>query len=431
MRKQLYGLWAPILFCALLFVLPVSAGQVVTEELSKWAKDAVASEQTLAVDPTAKSIAVFYYHNQTGNVIFSPLQKGMTVMLITDLVKLREFEEHKDLKVVERARLQALLEEIELGETGLVDVDTAPRMGKLLGARYLAGGDILKGSVTELRMDPSMMDVPGDETFEQASAEGDLADLISMEKAILFEIIRSMKVELTDEQKERLETPLSTNVDALMDYFKGIEASDKGEFAKAAEHYADALAKDPQLSLAQEGIDEIEALDLLKGAEAEPGKWGKILKWGAIGAGAVAIGVGAYMYGEKQGEDKAEDDQPPPLAPGIVLTTPANGATSVPSSLADVSIAFSKQMKTDQGSVASSHPVFWQNPSTVTRIWENNGQTLRIRRTDADTNPLPTGTQMEFTLDGFVDKDGLQLNSYWFYFIIGSGTGGSGISIIW
>ena len=229
MRKQLYGLWAPILFCAFVFVLPVSAGQVVTEELSKWAKEAIASEQTLTVEPTSKSIAVLYYQNQTGNAAFSPLQKGMTVMLITDLSKLRDFEEHKDLKVVERGRLQAILEEVELGETGLVDIDTAPRMGKLLGARYLAGGDILKGSVTELQMEPSMIDVSGNATFEQASAEGDLADLISMEKAILFEIVRSMKVELTAEQKERLETPLSTNVDALMDYFKGIEASDKGE----------------------------------------------------------------------------------------------------------------------------------------------------------------------------------------------------------
>ena len=431
MWKKTYGLLVLILSCVLLFVLPVSAGQVVTKEMSESAKEAIASEQSLTVDPTAKSIAVLYYRNQTGNPTFAPLRKGMTVMLITDLTKLRDFEEHRDLQVVERTRLQAVLEEIELGKTGLVDIDTAPRVGKLLGARYLASGDILKGSVTDLRMDPSMMDVPGDEIFEQASAEGDLADLISMEKAILFEIIRSMKVELTDDQKDALETPLSTNVDALMDYFEGIEASDKGEYAKAAEHYADALAKDPQLSLAQEGIDEIEALDLLKGAEAEQGKWGKILKWGAIGAGVVAIGVGAYMYGEKQGEDKAEDDQPPPVAPGIVLTTPANGATNVSPSLADVSIGFSKQMKTDQGSVTSSHPEFWQNPSTVTRIWENNGQTLRIRRTDADTNPLPTGTQMEFTLDGFVDKDGLQLNSYWFYFIVGSSTGGSGISIIW
>lgn len=436
MRKKLYGLLALILFCILLFVLPVSAGQVVTKELSEWAKEATASEQTLTVEPTAKSIAVLYYRNQTGNPTFAPLQKGMTVMLITDLSKLRDFEEHKDIKVVERARLQALLEEVELGETGLVDIDTAPRMGKLLGARYLAGGDILKGSVTELQMEPSMMDVPGDEIFEQASAEGDLADLISMEKAILFEIIRSMKVELTDDEKDALETPLSTNVDALMDYFKGIEASDKGEFAKAAEHYAEAVAKDPKLSLAQEGIDEIEALDLLKkGAEAKPGKWGKILKWGAIGAGVVAIGVGAYIYGEKKGEDDDEDDPgPPPVAPGIVLTTPANGATGVSRSLADVFIGFSKEMKTDQGRVTSSHPVFWQNPTTVTTTWENNGQQLRVHRAEADTNLLPAETQMEFTLDGFVDKDGLELSSYWFFFITASDSdlpGGSGISIIW
>ncbi len=429
MRKRSLGICGFILFYAFVSVLPVSAGQVVTKELSEWAQGAIANEQTLTTEPAAKSIAVFYYRNQTGNPTFTPLQKGITVMLITDLTKLRSFEEHKDLKVVERARLQALLEEIELGESVLVEINTAPRMGKLLGARYLAGGDILKGSVTELNMDPSMMDVPGDKMFEQANAEGDLADLIAIEKAILFEIVRNIGIELTDEQKEALEKPLSTSVPALMAYFKGIEASDKGEYAQAAKQYADAAAKDPDLSLAQEGIDEIEALDLLKkGAEAKPGKWGKILKWGGIGAGVIAVGTGMYIYGKKKGEDDADSDSgPPPVAPGIVLTTPANAATDVSRSLSDVYIGFSKEMKTDQGQVTSSHPVFWQSPTTVTKIWENNGQRLRIHR--SDTNLLPAGAQIEFNLDGFVDKDGLALDSYWFYFITLSGE--SGISITW
>ncbi len=431
MRKKVFGIWVVITFFFFVFVLPVSAGQVVTKALSQWAKETVASEQTLTADQPAKSIAVLYYRNQTGNAAFSPLQKGVTVMLITDLSKLKKFEEHKDLKVVERVRLQAILEEVELGGTGLVDIDTAPRMGKLLGARYLAGGDILKGSVTELKMEPSMIDVPRDASLEQASAEGDLADLISMEKAILFEIVDSMAITLTPEQKESLETPLSTNVDALMDYFKGIESGDKGEFAKAAEHYADAVAKDPELSLAQEGIDEIEALDLLKeGAEAEgakPGKWGKILKWGGIGAAVVAVGIGAYAYGEKKGKDKSDGGSAPPPPPGIVLTTPANAATDVSRALADVFIAFSKEMKTDKGRVTSSHPVFWQSPTTVTRVWEDNGRRLRIHR--SDPNLLPAGAQIEFTLDGFIDKDGLELESYWFYFT--TALDESGISIIW
>ena len=434
MRKKLFEIWVIITISILVCVMPVFAGQVVTKALSQWARETIASEQTLVTEPAAESIAVLYYRNQTGKAAFNPLQKGMTVMLITDLSKLKKFKEHKDLKVVERVRLQAVLEEMELGATGLVDVDTAPRIGKLLGARYLAGGDILKGNVTQMKMDPSMIDVPGDASFDQASAEGDLADLISMEKAILFEIVQSMDITLTPEEKESLETPLSTNVDALMDYFRGIEASDKGEFAQAAEHYADAVAKDPELSAAQEGIDEINALDLLKeeaNAEgAKPGKWGKILKWGGAGAAVVAIGVGAYIYGKKKGEDNSDGDSappPPPPPPGIVLTTPANGATDVPRTLSDVYIAFSKEMKTDKGRITSSHPVFWQSPTTVTRVWEDNGRRLRIHR--SDSNLLPAGAQIEFTLDGFVDRDGLELESYWFYFT--TALDESGISIIW
>ena len=75
-----------------------------------------------------QSVAVLYFVNSSGNQELEPLQKGLTEMLITDLSQV------KALTVVERARLQQLMEEMGLGMTGLMREDTAPRMGKLLGA---------------------------------------------------------------------------------------------------------------------------------------------------------------------------------------------------------------------------------------------------------------------------------------------------------
>jgi curli biogenesis system outer membrane secretion channel CsgG len=62
-------------------------------------------------------------------------------MLITDL------SEVKGLQIVERIKLQALVEEMGLGASGLVEANTAPRVGKLLGAQWLIGGDILDGKL--------------------------------------------------------------------------------------------------------------------------------------------------------------------------------------------------------------------------------------------------------------------------------------------
>jgi TolB-like protein len=62
---------------------------VVAKELSRWAKETIADEQTLTAAPSEKSMAVLYDRNQTGKAAFRSLKKGMTVMLITDLSKLK------------------------------------------------------------------------------------------------------------------------------------------------------------------------------------------------------------------------------------------------------------------------------------------------------------------------------------------------------
>ena len=116
------------------------AGQVVTQTERDWASKALQQEKTLStqgVTGTPNSIAVLYFNNKSGENKLTPLQKGLAVMLITDLAKVEQ------LRVVERVRMQALLDELELGSSGLVDAETAPRVGKLLGVAKVTGGDIL------------------------------------------------------------------------------------------------------------------------------------------------------------------------------------------------------------------------------------------------------------------------------------------------
>ena len=105
-----------ILIVLALFVTATSSpswgGQVVTDDARTWAKQAVEQEKALKTIMGANTVAVLYFLDRTGKPDLDPLQKGLTVMLITDLSKV------KSLTVVERVRLQAVAEELKLGVSG-------------------------------------------------------------------------------------------------------------------------------------------------------------------------------------------------------------------------------------------------------------------------------------------------------------------------
>jgi TolB-like protein len=243
-------------------------GQVVTEDAKLWARKAVQEEKALETVTGKNTLAILYFHNNTGRPDLDPVRKGLTMMLITDLSTL------EGLQIVERTRLQALTEEMGLGTSGLVEPGTAPRVGKLLGAEWLMGGDIMSGKPVELRILSDLLDVPSSKSLGQQSAEGGLSDLFRMEKDLLFDIIKSLKIKLTPEQQAALRKPCSTNNKALMSFFKGIDASDRGDYEGAAEQYEKALKNDPGICEAAPALKELQVLGLV----SLKGKTGELLK---------------------------------------------------------------------------------------------------------------------------------------------------------
>lgn len=103
----------------------------------KIARTAIAEEkklQTVKTDPM--TVAVCYYKDMSAGGKLAGFQKGLAAMVISDLSKIR------GLRIVERLRMQALLEELKLGQTGIVDPGTAPRVGRLIGAENLVVGTL-------------------------------------------------------------------------------------------------------------------------------------------------------------------------------------------------------------------------------------------------------------------------------------------------
>jgi TolB-like protein len=220
-------------------------GQVVTDEAKAWAKQALEQEKALKAAMAPNAVAVLYFINLTKQPDLDPLQKGIAVMLITDLAKV------KSLAVVERIRLQALAEEMKLGVSGLVEENSVPRMGKLLGAHWLVGGNIQGGS---LQLKSNILDVSAAQITGQSAVEGNLEELLRMEKDLVFEIIKLLKIEPTSQEETALKKPMTNNIKALLDFFRGIVMSDLGNYEEAAKYYQSALKADPGFGAAKDAL---------------------------------------------------------------------------------------------------------------------------------------------------------------------------------
>jgi TolB-like protein len=241
------------LLCA--FLVPRGdAGQLVSPADREWAKKAVAEEKSLSAPAGKNTVAVLYFRNGTGDPSLDPMRKGIPLLLITDLSGV------PGLSVIERTRLQALAEETSLGASGLVEAGTAPRVGKLLGARWLVGGEIGREKPTRIDIASNVADVPAGTATGKTSAGGEIEQLFEVEKELLFGVLKLLDVKVTPEEEQRLRKPCSKSVTALSALFLGVDAGDRGDLDKAEEYYRKALQADPGVCIASDALKEIEAV---------------------------------------------------------------------------------------------------------------------------------------------------------------------------
>src|SRR6266550_1214042 len=108
---------------------------------------------------------------------FDALQKGIAGMLISELAA------NPAARVVEREEIEKLLAEQSLGASGKVTPETAAKIGKLVGARYVITGTFID-FYGDFRLDARLVNV---ETSEIVKVESD-----RMQRDHLFDIIRTV-----------------------------------------------------------------------------------------------------------------------------------------------------------------------------------------------------------------------------------------------
>jgi TolB-like protein len=171
----------PARLLALSIVVALAAGVERTPRAEK--------EKAAAGKPVKPTVAVLYFDYSGKKAELEPLREGLAQMLITDLADLRE------IRVVERARLKAVLEEHNLAASGKVDAVSAARVGKLLGAHELVLGSYfdLGGA---LRVDARVVEVETGKIVRSVGVNGPAADFWGLERDLAGKLADTMRTAL-------------------------------------------------------------------------------------------------------------------------------------------------------------------------------------------------------------------------------------------
>ena len=184
--------------------------------------------------PETLAILPFENNSVTEPERFAPLSKGLSAMLTTDLKNAGTA-----LKLIEREKIQALLKEVALSQSGSVDPSTAVQVGRMLGAQAIAFGSFMVLG-KDVRMDLRIIQVETSELIMAESIVGNADAFIDLERKLAGKIAGSLKIAL-----QPAGTAGGSDINAALYFSQGLEALDRGDRAEADRLFAKAVAADP------------------------------------------------------------------------------------------------------------------------------------------------------------------------------------------
>lgn len=224
-------------------------------ELEAEARETVAQEASIGSAPgSPRTVAVLPLAFSGTDTTLSSLGRGLADLMISDLSR------SSQLTVVERDRMDALLDEIRLSANGgAVDAATAVRSGRLTRA-----GRVVRGSITQLqgqslRADAAVLDVSTAQAGSALNADFTLDAVFDAEKRIVFGVFNDMGITLTAAERAAIDQRPTRSIAAFLAYSGGLSAEDSGGFDLAARLYGEAARLDPGFAAAQAGASRAEA----------------------------------------------------------------------------------------------------------------------------------------------------------------------------
>lgn len=209
---------------------------------------ALATREGRANEARQPTAAVLYFDNLGDSEELFALRKGLTQMLISDLSYGTGF------KLVERTRLQDVIDELELGQSKKIDPATAAKIGKLLGADYLVMGGYfeMRGA---MRIDVRVVTVETGVIVKSLGATGKGDDFFSIEQELASGLTKVMET-LTPGAPNptpaipRPQVPKKVKTKTAARYGKALDLADKGDKEGAKKELQVVVEEAPDFGLA-------------------------------------------------------------------------------------------------------------------------------------------------------------------------------------
>lgn len=222
---------------------------VIKNKIAREIEQALSREAQLDVSSyPEKSVAVLSFLSLSEDREWEPLQKGLSEMIITDLSQIPE------IRVVERLKVDQLMEEMRMSSSGLADQKNSLRFGKLVGARNLIKGSYIIMNDRKMTLDAGVFGAGQADLPTNFSFDGNLTLLFQMEKQLVLSIVGYFGIVLTPQEREKLLKIPTEKIDAFLSYCKGLDAKDRNDFKSSSRYFQDALKIDPDFLLARDQL---------------------------------------------------------------------------------------------------------------------------------------------------------------------------------
>ncbi len=227
-------------------------------------KSLIQNEQELSLQNVSDStMAVFPLIYQGINKDYAPLSRGFSEMVSIDLAKL------KDVTVLERVRIQAVLDELKLSQSAEVDQSTAPRVGKILKAGTIVSGDYDVTDNGDFKINLGSWIVETSQRKSWVNKTGSLKDLFVLQKQVVFAFLQENGFQLTQEEKENIAYIPTQNLEAFLAYSKGLQEEDAGNYQQSEGFFNQATQLDPHFQDAGNKLQSSQSLGKSGGSKED------------------------------------------------------------------------------------------------------------------------------------------------------------------
>ena len=185
---------------------------------------------------------------------YEALRKGIAGLMISEL-------HQQNVRVVDRAETNRILDEQALAAAGRVDAATAARVGRLVGARYMITGTFID-LYGDFRLDARIIDVETGQILKTVRSDPDLKDIKDLDRiiaSVATRILAESPLPALPSSNASAGTGASmageqVPTEALILYSRALLYEDDGKVSKAIEFYQKALDEFPSFPEAQEGL---------------------------------------------------------------------------------------------------------------------------------------------------------------------------------